>query len=168
MFELINTGNQIVNDLAECRTEAKTILNEFYSVQFFLNSKEIFYQFKLRNISSNGSCILVKQDSPVFTELQVGDILDMEYSKPESLGDSKLFKTQITSKNSHDCYIGHSIVKLAIIDNKNLQITSIKNMAQPIISETNKAQNRDSGKTKPRSRISDIKKVSQQHQLKLF
>lgn len=161
-------GNKSLYDLAECRNEAKTILDEFYSVQFFLSDKEILYQFKLRNISSNGLCILVKKDSPVFTELQVGDILDMEYSKPESLGDSELFKTQITSKNSHDCYTGHSIVELTIIDNKDLQITSLKNKAQSIISEINKAKNRVSDKTKPRSRISGRKKVNQQEQLKLF
>jgi hypothetical protein len=168
MFELVMIGNKNLNDLAEFRTEAKTFLNEFYSVQFFLNDKEILYQFKLRNISSNGPCILVKQDSPVFTELQVGDILDMEYSKSESSGASKLFKTKITSKNSHDCYTGHSIVELTIIDKKDPQTTSLKNKAQPIISETNKAKKRDPGKAKPRQRILDRKKVNQQDQLKLF
>jgi hypothetical protein len=168
MFELVMIGNKNLNDLAEFRTEAKTILNEFYSVQFFLNDKEILYQFKLRNISSNGPCILVKQDSPVFTELQVGDILDMEYSKSESSGASMLFKTKITSKNSHDCYTGHSIVELTIIDKKDPQTTSLKNKAQPIISETNKAKKRDPGKAKPRQRILDRKKVNQQDQLKLF
>jgi len=117
MFELSEAGNQSVIDLAEYRSEAKTFLDEFYSVQFFLKGKGIFYQFKLRNTSSNRPCILVKKDSPVFTELQVGDILDMKYNNPKSLDASRLFKTQITSKNSHDCYIGHSIVELSIIDN---------------------------------------------------
>ncbi|MDH4206597.1 MAG: hypothetical protein OEV45_13825 [Desulfobacteraceae bacterium] len=117
MFELSEAGNQSVIDLAEFRSEAKTILDEFYSVQFFLKGKGIYYQFKLRNTSSNRPCILVKKDSPVFTELQVGDILDMKYNNPKSLDASRLFKTQITSKNSHDCYTGHSIVELSIIDN---------------------------------------------------
>jgi hypothetical protein len=117
MFELSEAGNQSVIDLVEYRSKAKTILDEFYSVQFFLNGKGIFYQFKLRNTSSNRPCILVKKDSPVFTELQVGDILDMKYNNPESLDASRLFKTRITSINSHDCYTGHSIVELSIIDN---------------------------------------------------
>ena len=117
MFELIKIGNQSVNDLVEYRSEPKTIFDEFYSVQFFLNGKEILYQFKLRNDFSNGPCILVKKDSAVFTELQVGDILEMEYNNPESLDANRLFKTRITSKNSHDCYSGHSIVELSIIDN---------------------------------------------------
>jgi hypothetical protein len=117
MFELSEAGNQIVIDLAEYRSKAITILDEFYSVQFFLKGKGIFYQFKLRNTSLNRPCVLVKKDSPVFTELQVGDILDMKYNNPESLDASRLFKTQITSINSHDCYTGHSIVELSIIDN---------------------------------------------------
>lgn len=117
MFELSEAGNQSVIDLAEYRSEAKTNLDGFYSVQFFLKGKGIYYQFKLRNTSSNRPCILVKKDSPVFTELQVGDILDMKYNNPESLDANRLFKTQITSKNSHDCYTGHSIVELSIIDN---------------------------------------------------
>ena len=117
MFELSEAGNQSVIDLDEHRSEAKTILDEFYSVQFFLKGKGIFYEFKLRNTSSNRPCILVKKDSPVFTELQVGDILDMKYNNPESLDASRLFKTQITSKNSHDHYKGYSIVELSIIDN---------------------------------------------------
>lgn len=168
MFKLVMIGNKIVDDLAGCMDEAKTILDEFYSVQFFLSDKEVLYQFKLRNISSNGPCILVKKDSPVFTELQVGDILDMEYSKPESSGACELFKTQITSKNSHNCYTGHSIVELTITDNKYLQIPSLKNKVYPIISEIKKAGNKNLDKTKSRSRISDRKKVNQQEQLKLF
>ena len=127
MFELVKIGNQYVNDLAEYRSEAKTILDEFYSVQFFLNGNEILYQFKLRNISSNGPCILVKQDSSVFAELKVGDILDMEYNNPDSLGAGKLFKTLIISKIPHYCYTGYSIVELSIIDNcdeNNLNQTS--------------------------------------------
>jgi hypothetical protein len=117
MFELSETGNQNVINLVEYRSEIKTILNEFYSVQFFLKRKGIFYQFKLRTTSSNRPCILVKKDSPVFTELQVGDILEMKYNNPESLDASRLFKTQIISKNPHDCYTGHSIVELSIINN---------------------------------------------------
>ena len=33
-------GNQGVNDMAEYRSEGKIILDEFYSVQFFLKGRE--------------------------------------------------------------------------------------------------------------------------------
>ena len=119
MFKLVMAGNENVNDSVEHKSDAKAILAEYYSVQFFINGKGPGYLFKLRNISSRGPCILVKQDSSVFKGLKVGDILDMEYHQPESLGAGKLLRTQIASKNSHDRYTGHSIVELSIIDNLN-------------------------------------------------
>ena len=115
MFELIKIGNQSINDLAESRLEAKTIFDEFYSVQFILNGKGPSYQFKLWNISSNKTCILVKRDSFVFKKLNVGDIVDMEYNQPGSLGVGTIFETLITSKFPHDRYSGHSLIELSII-----------------------------------------------------
>lgn len=117
MFKLIMVDNENVDSSVEHRSDAKTILDEYYSVQFFINDKEPGYLFKLRNISSNGPCILVKHDSSVFKALNVGDILDMEYNQPESSGVGRLLKTRITSKIPHDRYLGHSIVELSVIDN---------------------------------------------------
>jgi hypothetical protein len=117
MFKIVMTENGHVKDPVACRSHAKRILDEYYSVQFFINGKGPGYLFKLRNISSNRPCILVKHDSCVFKELRVGDILDMEYNHPESFGVGTLLKTRITSKIPHDCYTGHSIVELSIIDN---------------------------------------------------
>jgi hypothetical protein len=117
MFEFIGHGNQSVSNLDDCRSEAKTILGKYYSVQFFLNGKVPSYLFKLRNNSSNKPYILVNQNSSVFKELKVGDILDMEYNQAESIGNGNLFKTLITSKDPHDRYIGYFIVELSIINN---------------------------------------------------
>ena len=117
MFEFIGKENQSVTGLDNCRSKAKTILDKSYSVQFFLNGKVPSYLFKLRNNYSNKPYILVNQNSSVFKELKVGDILDMEYNQSESIGNGILFKTLITSKDPHDRYIGHFIVELSIIDN---------------------------------------------------
>jgi len=51
---------------------------------------------------------------------------------------------------------------------KSLPITFSAEKEQPVNSETNKTQTGDSGKTTPRSKISDKNKASQQGQLKLF
>ena len=110
-------GNHNVNDLDECELKAKTMLNEYYSVQFYLNGKGPSYLFRLRNKTSSKPYILVKKDSFVFNELKVGDILDMEFNQSESLGSGKLFKTLITSKTPHNHYTGHSIIELSIIGN---------------------------------------------------
>lgn len=117
MFELIKIGNPSTNDLENYRSESKTNLNEFYSVQFFLNDGAPSYLFRLRSNSLNKPYILVKQDSSVFKELNVGDILDMEYNQAEIIGNGKHFKTIITSKYPHDNYRGHSIIELSILDN---------------------------------------------------
>ena len=117
MFELIKIGNHKVIDLDEYRFKAKFILSGYHSVQFILNGSELSYLFRLRFNISNGPYILVKQDSPVFKQLKVGDLMDMEYNRPKSLGGGKTFKTLITSKIPHDQYMGYSIVELSIINN---------------------------------------------------
>ena len=106
-----------VDNFTEIRSESSTILDKYYSVQFSLSKMDPAYLFKLRDISSNGLCILVKQDSTVFRQLNEGDILDMEYNPTRSSGPTKLFKTQITSKNCYDRFKGYSLVELMIIDN---------------------------------------------------
>ena len=117
MFEFIETKNNNIIDLAGRRLNAEIILGKYHSVQFFLNGSGLCHLFRLRNNTSNKPYILVKQDSSVFKELKVGDILDMEYNRPESLGGGKTFKTIITSKAPHNSYNGHSIVELSIINN---------------------------------------------------
>lgn len=118
MFKLVKIGNQNTNNCDGFKSEATTIIDEYCSVQFFLNGKVPSYLFKLRNNSSNKPYILVKQDSYVFRELNVGDILDMEYNHADSFDNGQLFKTLITSKVPHDRYTGHSMVELSIINNQ--------------------------------------------------
>ena len=108
----------VINNSAGRKSESKTILNKYYSVQFSLNCMGPVYLFKLRDIPLNGLCILVKEDSSVLKQMEVGDILDMEYNPPESSDPSTLLKTKITSKNCHDCFTGHFLVELSIIDNQ--------------------------------------------------
>ena len=117
MFKLVKIGNQNTNPFDGSKSEEKTTIDAYYRVQFFLNGKVPSYLFKLRNNSSNKPYILVKQDSYVFRELNVGDILDMEYNPADSFGNGQLFKTLITSKIPHDRYTGYSMVELSIINN---------------------------------------------------
>jgi hypothetical protein len=122
MFSLVSTpdtieGKNTTENFAENKEESRTILDDYYSVQFSLSRMDPDYMFKLRDISSNGPCILVKKDSTVFRQLKEGDVLDMEYNPAEPSAPIKIFKTQITSKNSYDRFKGHSLVELKIIDN---------------------------------------------------
>ncbi len=107
------------NNMAESKTVSRYILDNYYSVQFSLNDMGPIYLFKLRNISLNGPCILVKEDSSVFEQLEVGDILDMKFNPMELSVPNKLLKTKIISKNSHDLFTGHSLVGLSIVEESN-------------------------------------------------
>ena len=106
------------NNLIDNGAKSRHNLDRYHSVQFSLNDMGPVYLFKLRNISFNEPCILVKEDSSVLKQLKVGDILDMEYNLPGLSGHHKLLKTRITSKNSHDRFTGHSLIGLSIVEDK--------------------------------------------------
>jgi hypothetical protein len=107
------------NNMAESKAVSRYILDNYYSVQFSLNDMGPIYLFKLRNISFSEPCILVKEDSSVFEQLEVGDILDMKFNTMELSMPNKLLKTKIISKNAHDLFTGHSLVGLSIIEEAN-------------------------------------------------
>ena len=111
MAKEINNSN-----MDEKRSDPRTILDKYYSVQFMLNGVGPTYLFKLRDISSNGLCILVKEESSVLKHLKVGDILTMEFKPPELTGSSKILKTQIKhlSKGKDGRFMGHYLVGLFI------------------------------------------------------
>jgi hypothetical protein len=107
------------NNMAENKAVSRYILDNYYSVQFSLNDMGPIYLFKLRNISLSEPCILVKEDSSVFEQLEVGDILDMKFNPMGLSVPNKLLKTKIISKNSHNLFTGHSLVGLSIIEEAN-------------------------------------------------
>jgi hypothetical protein len=107
------------NNMAESKAVSRYILDNYYSVQFSLNDMGPIYLFKLRNISLSEPCILVKEDSSVFEQLEVGDILDMKFNPMELSVPNKLLKTKIISKNSHNLFTGHTLVGLSIIEETN-------------------------------------------------
>ena len=107
------------NNMAESKAVSRYILDNYYSVQFSLNDMGPIYLFKLRNISLSEPCILVKEDSSVFEQLEVGDILDMKFNPMELSVPNKLLKTKIISKNSHNLFTGHTLVGLSIIEEAN-------------------------------------------------
>ena len=106
----------VMNDSAGGKSKSRNVLNKYYSVQFCVNGMDTAYLFKLRDIPLNGLCILVKEDSPVLKELEVGDILSMGYHPLESPESPKLLKTRVTSKNAYDLFSGHSLIGLSILE----------------------------------------------------
>jgi hypothetical protein len=116
MYTLVMEEKTDTHFLGGSRSGSSFLLEGYYSVQFSINNKSPSYIFKLHNTSLNRLCIVVKDDSFVFKQLQIGDILNMEYNQPGTPDSSKSLKTKITSKIAHDHFAGHSLVGLSVMD----------------------------------------------------
>lgn len=99
------------------RSERRAVAEEnYYSVQFQPEGLASTYQFKIRNISSKGLCILIKNDSQVLTHIKVGDLLKMTYYCDDSSMNTRLMQTRIVhiSPGEPGYYEGHHLVGLSI------------------------------------------------------
>ena len=91
---------------------------KYYSVQFAVKDLGYFYQFKIRDVSSLGLCILVDEKSKVLKHLKVGDVLEMKYYLSESMGSTETFKTKIRhiTKDADKRFKGHYQIGLETLD----------------------------------------------------
>lgn len=106
----------------EQRIAPRNYLDIFYSVEITFISNDNTsqcYQFKLRNVSSSGMCVLVSEKSEVMNYLKTGDTLNIKYCPIDSTHPQENIKTEI----KHITYIpkkggtgnGHYYVGLSII-----------------------------------------------------
>ncbi|MBW1699108.1 MAG: PilZ domain-containing protein [Deltaproteobacteria bacterium] len=102
----------------ERRSEARTLIDKYFSVEFSKKGLDSIYQFKIWNISSKGMCIIVREDSDIINHLIVGDVLDMKYYPVEESSPAEFSKTEIThiTKDDHGRFKGHYLVGLAILE----------------------------------------------------
>jgi len=106
------------NGCIERRSEPRKIIDKYFRVEFSKSGLTHFYNFKLRDISSKGMCILVKEGSDVLKSLKVGDILDMKYYTEEHSSQPNQLKTKIKyiTNNDQGRFKGHCLVGLSIIE----------------------------------------------------
>lgn len=107
------------------RTEPRQIVDKFYSVEFAVDGVESIYQFKIWNISTNGMCILVREDSALLPHLSEGDVFRMKYYANEPVGTMEHLKTEVKhiTRDAQGRFRGHFLVGLSIIDKDNGSIT---------------------------------------------
>ncbi|MBW2176394.1 MAG: PilZ domain-containing protein [Deltaproteobacteria bacterium] len=105
-------------DFADRRSDERKPPEKYYSVQFSIKDIGYFYQFKIWDISSQGMCILVGEDSSVVGHLNVGDVIKMQYYLSDSIGSTEDFETEIShiTKKNQGRFKGHYLVGLAILD----------------------------------------------------
>ncbi len=111
------TGNSV-----EQRTSPRNYLDIFYSVEITVSAKDHTsqcYQFKLRNISESGMCVLVSEKSEILNHLQAGSVIDIKYCPVNPTHPHQKMRTQI----KHITYVpskktegkGHYYVGLLIM-----------------------------------------------------
>ena len=107
-----------MNESVEKRSEPRTDLAKYHSVEINLPDLDSLYQFKIWNMSSKGMCLLVREDSDVLKHLMVGNIFDMKcYATDLSLPPENL-KIQIKhiTKDEQGRFKGHYLVGLLVLE----------------------------------------------------
>lgn len=116
-----------MND-ADRRSEPRITIDEFYSMQFFLEKLHCTCQFKLWDISTHGLCIILKNDSEILPALTVGDVLKVKYHPINLYDETKISETQIRhiSPGGEHRFKDHTLVGLKIIDSPEPQASETK------------------------------------------
>jgi len=104
----------------ERRSEPRSIIDQYYSVEFSLSGCSFVYQFKIWNISLKGICVLVKENSDLLNHVKVGDILNLKYYTTDSSKPIEFLKTEIKhiTKDEQGRFKGVYLVGLAILENQ--------------------------------------------------
>jgi len=104
----------------ERRSEPRSIIDQYYSVEFSLSGCSFVYQFKIWNISTKGICVLVKEDSDLLNHVKVGDILNLKYYPADSSQPGELLETEIKhiTKDEQRRFKGAYLVGLSILENQ--------------------------------------------------
>ncbi len=109
--------NRGKDDSDEARSEHRVIVARYNSVEFSLDNLVPSYVFKVRDLSSSGLGVLVKENSQVLAHIKVGDILSLKYhgSGEETTVDH--YKTEIRHITEDDKrFPGHRLVGLSILE----------------------------------------------------
>ena len=102
----------------ERRSESRSPVEEYSSVEFSISPLIYRYQFKTVDVSPSGMSILVKEDSAVLEYLKVGDVLDMKYYHVDRSKAPESMKTEIKhiTRDEEGRFRGHYFIGLSILE----------------------------------------------------
>jgi hypothetical protein len=99
------------------RGEPRTRIDEVYTVELAYSSLPCAYMFRMWNLSSKGTCIVVRDDSEVLKQVKVGDVLEMKYYKTDTSSRPECLETEIKhiTKDDGGRFKNHTLVGLQIL-----------------------------------------------------
>ena len=99
----------------EKRSEKRALPTKLNGAEIKLTGIPL-YQFKLKDISDNGTCILVKEDSAMIKHLEVGQSVSLKFHPDSPAENNGYFKGIIKhiTKIEAGRYKGHCLVGVQI------------------------------------------------------
>jgi hypothetical protein len=75
------------------------------------------YQFKVKDISSKGTCLLVTENSSILNELSIGDQLDIQYHYNDGSRSPEFLRAEVIhiTKAEQNPLRGHYLIGIRII-----------------------------------------------------
>jgi hypothetical protein len=106
--------------LSEKRSEIRENLEQLHSVELKFQGLPI-YLFKVKDISKNGICFLIKENSDILEHLKTGQILNLSYRYEENtqIPESLVSEIKHITKSEKGKYAGHYLVGVLILDKQN-------------------------------------------------
>lgn len=99
------------------RGEPRTRIDEVCIVELAYSTPPFIYMFKIWNLSSKGTCIVVRDDSEVLKQVKVGDVLEMKYYKTDTSSPPEYLETEIKHITKDEGrFKNHTLVGLQIIE----------------------------------------------------
>jgi hypothetical protein len=109
-----------MSESGERRSETRTTVDEYYSVEFSVSGAEYIYQFRIWNLSAQGMCVVVREDSDLLKHLKVGDVINLKYHSADLKNPTANLRTQIRhiTNQEQGHFKGHALVGLEILEER--------------------------------------------------
>jgi hypothetical protein len=100
--------------------QTMSLMSNFYSVEFAMDSPHPVYQFKLWHSDRNNTFLLVKDNSEVLSQLRVGHVLPMKYYSDDTHHPTQVRETQIREivNETQGRFKGHYRIELEILESE--------------------------------------------------
>ncbi len=102
------------------RNSKRKIINEFYSVEIHCDGTCLMNQYVIYDISAEGLCLLIEDDSKLLKKIKVGGVYKMKYYPLNLLDSVKYIETEIShiTKTNSKKFDGHYLVGLSVKNGK--------------------------------------------------
>ena len=115
----------IIQESVKTNEDLKSRAAQYHSVEVSIHGLDYLYQFKIRNISSESMNVIVRENSGILNELEVGKRFTMKYYTDDFARSTDSLDTEIIhiTRADEGRFKGHYIVGLSIVKGRDETIT---------------------------------------------